>query len=450
MRSTKLLLSILAIGLFVVSCTKDQTSIPASNDAVKQPVNAIQLSVTYPSFPETFESGSKTAYAIADVTLGTGSWNMNDALIGTSASDRKNGTKAARIQNSGTITMNFDVPSGASAVSMYFGKFGTDANSTFELWASTNGGSSWSQVGTAVTASTTSLTQTTFTMSYTGNVRFQIRKTSGGRLNIDDIDIQDNSSTPTQDNNMAMGNPSNAVTNTSFPNNYLLVKTQYALSYNNSRGTANWVSWHLSTAWKGAAARCDCFTQDNTLPAGFYKASTSNYTNTGFDRGHQCPSEDRDLNSTDNAATFIMTNIMPQSPNLNRVTWVNLEDYCRTLMNAGNELYIIAGGYGIGGTGSNGGVTNTIASGNITVPSRYWKVIVVLPVGSNDVGRVSTSTRVIAVDMPNTQTVNSLPWGNYRVSVDAIEASTGFDFLSLVPTAIQSVIEASVDNGPTQ
>ena len=59
-------------------------------------------------------------------------------------------------------------------------------------------------------------------------------------------------------------------------------------------------------------------------------------------------------------------------------------------------------------------------------------------------------TRIIAVDMPNTQTVNSQPWGNYRVSVDAIEAATGFDLLSSVAPSVQSVIEAAVDNGPTQ
>jgi endonuclease G len=34
--------------------------------------------------------------------------------------------------------------------------------------------------------------------------------------------------------------------------------------------------------------------------------------------------------------------------------------------------------------------------------------------------------------------------------VDALESLLGYDFLSNVPTSIQSVIEASVDNGPTQ
>ncbi len=73
---------------------------------------ALERSV-YSGFPETFESGSKTAYAVASVTLSTGSWTLDDALIGTSTSDRKNAAKSVRIEYTGTVTMNFDVTNGA-------------------------------------------------------------------------------------------------------------------------------------------------------------------------------------------------------------------------------------------------------------------------------------------------------------------------------------------------
>ena len=48
---------------------------------------------------ERFESGSKGAYAAGNVTLGSGVWNMNDALIGNLSSDVKNGAQAARVRN---------------------------------------------------------------------------------------------------------------------------------------------------------------------------------------------------------------------------------------------------------------------------------------------------------------------------------------------------------------
>ncbi len=252
---------------------------------------------------------------------------------------------------------------------------------------------------------------------------------------------------PARDNNLYMGNPTNATATPADSANYLVTKSQYTLSYNNRKGMANWVSWHLSRAWKGSAARCNCFTQDGTLPAGYFKASTGDYTGTGFDRGHLCPSDDRDGSDSDNAATFKMSNISPQAPILNQQIWGNLEDYCRKLVTQGNELYIIAGGYGSGGTGNLGGTTNTIATGTINVPSHFWKVILVLPVGANDSTRVHYNTRVIAVDMPNIQTVNAHTWDYYRVPVDSIEARTGYNFFSNVPDSIENVIEATIDNG---
>lgn len=137
--------------------------------------------------------------------------------------------------------------------------------------------------------------------------------------------------------------------------------------------------------------------------------------------------------------------MIAQAPDNNQGIWANLESYARTLVSQGKELYIISGGYGTGGTGSNG-TFNTIAGGKVTVPNRTWKILVVLDTPGSGVSGVTTSTRVIAVNIPNAQGVRYADWRNYRVSVDSLESLTGFDFLSLVPTSIQSVIEAQVDN----
>lgn len=139
-----------------------------------------------------------------------------------------------------------------------------------------------------------------------------------------------------------------------------------------------------------------------------------------------------------------MTNMIPQAPNNNQQTWANMENYIRTLVTAGNEVYVVMGSYGTGGTGSSGTV-NTIDGGHVTVPNHVWKVVVVLPGGNGDLARITTSTRVIAVNTPNINTVNS-DWKTYRTSVDAIESATGYDLLSNVSTAVQSSIESKVDN----
>jgi endonuclease G, mitochondrial len=143
-----------------------------------------------------------------------------------------------------------------------------------------------------------------------------------------------------------------------------------------------------------------------------------------------------------------MTNMIPQAPNHNRQTWANLEDYTRDLVQAGMEVYVVMGSYGSGGAGSNGAM-QTIDNGKVTVPSMIWKILVLLPEGENDMSRISSSIRVIAVNTPNINSINT-DWGGYRTSVDAIEQATGYNLLSNLPDQVENVLESKVDTGPTK
>jgi endonuclease G len=247
--------------------------------------------------------------------------------------------------------------------------------------------------------------------------------------------------------NLAMGNPTNATADVKDENNYLMESTQYSLSYNRSRAIPNWVSWYLGSAWLGAVDRQDDFRADTRLPTGWYRVLPTNYSASGFDRGHNCPSGDRTKTAADNSSTFLMTNMIPQAPGNNQGPWSQLEQYCRKLVEQGNELYIIMGNYGSGGTGS-AGFKEKIATGKITVPRSVWKVILVLPKGSDDLNRVNKDTRVIAVDIPNRHDVSGLHWGDFRVPVDDIESAAKVNVLSALPENIQAAIESRTDKGP--
>jgi endonuclease G len=249
--------------------------------------------------------------------------------------------------------------------------------------------------------------------------------------------------------NMLLGNPSQAVTDISSSNNYLIVLPQYALSYNRSRGIPNWVSWYLNNAWIGNAPRQDDFRAYAALPAGWYQVGNFDYVGSGFDRGHNCPSADRTITIQDNSATFYMINIIPQAPGVNQGPWERLEAYCRKLMRDGHELYIVMGNYGIGGIGTNG-TAQTVSNGKVTVPAIVWKAILVLPIGQDDINRITTSTRLIAVSIPNQNVAANLSWGDYRTTVNQIETATGYDLFSKIPIPIQDELEARKDTGPTQ
>src|SRR5262249_30198829 len=117
--------------------------------------------------------------------------------------------------------------------------------------------------------------------------------------------------------------------------------------------------------------------------------------------------------------------------------------------NEADEIYIVSGPAGMGGTGSNGGVTNTVAGGHVTVPGSTWKGGLGLPKGGDDIFCLKCSTRDIACIMPNLYSILSNNWQDYLTTVDAVEALTGYDLFSNVPQQYQACIEAGINgNNP--
>jgi endonuclease G len=245
-----------------------------------------------------------------------------------------------------------------------------------------------------------------------------------------------------------MGNPSQATTNAGNSENYLITRPQYALSYAKNKGIPNWVAWELNADWLGDAHRVGKFAPDEELPADWERVKPSDYTGSGFDRGHMTNSEDRSRSPEDNISTFLMTNIIPQSPDNNQGVWVQLENYSRQLVRSGKELFIISGGHGQGGIGSKG-LKATIGRGKVSVPAVTWKVILVLDKPNSGVAGVDRNARTIAVIVPNKQGIKSDSWRQYLTSVREVEKLTGYQFFSSVPAEIRSVINARIDSVPS-
>jgi endonuclease G len=242
--------------------------------------------------------------------------------------------------------------------------------------------------------------------------------------------------------NVRFGLPSPAKADPKQREDYLIERPQYALSYNAETRRPNWVCWRLRKEDIGKAERGP-FEPDPLLPRGFARVTTHVYDGSGFDPGQMCPAKDRSRTQADMDATFYLANVVPQSPASHQHAWERLEAYCRDLTQRGNVLYIACGPQGEGGTGLDGH-KEEIGRGRVTVavPARVWKVILVLRGEDADPHK---NTRVIAVVMPNDQTVG-FDWGKYRVSVRQVEKLTGLTFFSTLPKDLAAALKEKVDD----
>jgi endonuclease G len=237
---------------------------------------------------------------------------------------------------------------------------------------------------------------------------------------------------------MQLGDPTDAKPDRSNHEHYLIQRSVLAEDYDDERGEPNWVAWDLTADDLGPAKRTPTFHPDSELPDSFHHITSGEYKQSGFDRGHMCDSKDRTDNAQDNEMVFAMSNIIPQTKDNNEGVWEHLESYCREQAQSGNELLIICGPAGFNG--------DRIPNGPVLIPSHTWKIIVEVPNGPGSVlSRISSQTRVIAVDIPNIQGVRDDPWQKYVVSVNKIEALTGYRFFTTLAPDLAAVLKAKVD-----
>ena len=110
--------------------------------------------------------------------------------------------------------------------------------------------------------------------------------------------------------------------------------------------------------------RKDAFHSDARIG---HQPSPSQYANTGYDKGHMAPAGDAS-SIAEMYETFLMTNMTPQKPLLNRMAWRMLEEHTRTLLSKSkSDMYVINIAVYSGNNKMNG----------IPVPSGYWKIVTV-------------------------------------------------------------------------
>jgi endonuclease G len=235
---------------------------------------------------------------------------------------------------------------------------------------------------------------------------------------------------------------------TSDDSEILVSRDQYLISYNKDRRNPNWVAWKLEADQMGTVGRSNNFLQDPDLEKYLVKTGaghavdSTEYSGSCLDRGHQAPSADRTDTLPNNQATFLMSNMIPQTPYLNRVVWEHLESHTRDLVRRNSKkVYIFAGPIYDEDFGMIG------PRRDIKVPSKNFKIIVVMD--ANLDGAAASPTEVISVVMPNTLEDGSKPninqglscgtfrdpsvtdlndWQKYQTTVSEVERLSGLHF----------------------
>ena len=165
------------------------------------------------------------------------------------------------------------------------------------------------------------------------------------------------------------------------------------------------------------------FRRDPAIPTG--SAVTSDYTRSGFDRGHLAPAADMAYSEETMRDSFYMTNISPQRPEFNRGIWKDLESWARQTAIKEGMVVIITGP--VFPTQD----AETIGKNKVTVPTHFYKIIYDL----------TPPQKMIGFLLPNKK--SNKPLREFAVSVDKIEKLTGLNFFSEVPLPKQNKLESN-------
>lgn len=215
-------------------------------------------------------------------------------------------------------------------------------------------------------------------------------------------------------------------TSTSTHDEIILHRTGYTVSYNTFYKTPNWVAWELTREeTKGNEGRTDKFVPDPDLPEP--RVQHSDYTRSGYDRGHMAPAADMKWSKKAMKESFYMSNICPQVGNLNRGDWNDLEEECRKWAGKYGTVYIACGPI------FDSTSPKRIGKNKVGVPDRFFKVVLIY-----------NRKNPMAMGFLFRNKANSQDLKKYMVTVDSIEEITGLDFFSKLPDSIENRIEAEI------
>ena len=230
-------------------------------------------------------------------------------------------------------------------------------------------------------------------------------------------------------------------TDGAYPNaQELKVSNNYTAYYDTSTYTSMWVAYPLNSSHMGSLARLDDWSYNPLISTSYQVNLCNSSYNDNYSRGHLIPNASRNGNSTLQAQTFYVTNSVPQiQDNFNGGIWSSLEGALQSIAKS-EEIYIVTG-VAFAKEGETRSITYTTAKDDtksVPVPNYFYKVAMKVTKSSS-----GTVTAASTIGFWFEHKTYSDSYTNYAVSVDQIEAWTGFDFFVNLPDSIETSAEAN-------
>ena len=207
----------------------------------------------------------------------------------------------------------------------------------------------------------------------------------------------------------------------------VIVHKGYTVSYNADWKIPNWVAYELTDVEvAGEEPRAKKFVSDPMVPK-YESATTDDYKNSGWDRGHMAPAADMKWHPQAMKESFYLSNVCPQNRNLNGGAWKDLEEQVRDLAAQKGHIYVVCGPIV-------GADYQTIGENKVVVPSAFFKVLL-----QEENGKIYT------IGFVYENVAGRRPMSTYAMTVDEVEELTGIDFFPSLPDRIEKRVEAEVD-----
>lgn len=199
----------------------------------------------------------------------------------------------------------------------------------------------------------------------------------------------------------------------------------YKVSYNQTWCIPNWVAYELTkTEVEGQFPRRGSFCPDPHVKG--YSAETSDYSNSGYDRGHMAPAADMKWSDKVMLESFYLTNICPQNKNLNSGLWLALEERARYWAKKDGNIFIVCGPI-------MDKTYDTIGKNGVAIPKAFFKVIC---------KKYKGQFTAIGFIFPNEYCTGDI--FDYSYTVDKVEEITGHDFFYILSDDIENKVESIV------